>query len=285
VGLFILVGVILVVVWPRSVAAQPAAPDRGCGASTAPSPIDPSAFDRDEMSTDRPDITDSTDIVGRRRWQVESGLVFGGDRQDGVSLYELAAPLPMVRVGVSDRVEFRLSAEGVLSERLSDAGTRTRSTGRSDVQAGMKWKLFARRCFVVALEPVLSLPSGGAGFSSGSYDPTLKVIVDRPLARGFSLSTNVVVSSSTDEGRRFTPVTISASLAHALARGWTGFAEIARVSALGRGGESAWTGDAGAVHPLGHRAQVDVSAGRGLSGAAQDWFIGAGIAVRGVLGR
>lgn len=53
-----------------------------------------------EMSTDRPDITDSTDIVGRARWQVESGVSLELDRQEGASAHSLAAPLAMFRVGL-----------------------------------------------------------------------------------------------------------------------------------------------------------------------------------------
>jgi len=239
------------------------------------------------MSTDRPDTSDSTDVVGRGLWQVETGFSFEADSEGGVSQNEIAVPLVMLRIGLHPRFEMRVSSEGLLSDVIRAPAGRVRVTGRSDVQVSAKWKLFTRprRCFVLALEPVVSLPAGSDAFTSGGVDPMLKFIIDRGLPGGFSVSANIVVSSDTDAGSRFTQQGTSASFSHALPRGWTGFAEIFTSSALSRGGGRAWIVDGGASRPIGHRLQVDVSAGRGLSEPAPDWFIGAGFAVRGFLGR
>ena len=239
------------------------------------------------MSTDRPDTSDSTDIVGRGLWQLETGISFDADSEAGVSVKEIAAPLAMLRVGLHPRFEVRISAEGLLSDEIRAPGGRRRVTGGSDTQISAKWKLFTRprRCFVLALEPVLSLPTGSDAFTSGGYDPMLKFIIDRTLPGGFSVSANIVLSSDTDAGSRFTQQGTSASFSHGLPRGWTAFAEIFTTSALKRGGDRAWIIDAGGSRPIGHRMQVDVSAGRALSKAGADWFVSTGFSVRGFLGR
>ena len=240
------------------------------------------------MSTDRPDTSDSTDVVGSGLWQIETGFSFEADTESGVSHDEIAVPLVMFRVGLHPRFEMRVSGEGLLSDLIhAPRGASVRVTGGSDVQVSAKWRLFTRprRCFVFALEPVVSLPTGGDAFTSGGVDPMLKFIIDRALPGGFSVSANIVVSSDTDAGSRFTQQGTSASFSHALPGGWTGFAEIFTSSALTRDGDRAWIFDGGASRPIGHRLQVDVSAGRGLSKPAADWFIGAGFAMRGFLGR
>lgn len=239
-----------------------------------------------EMSTDRPDITDSTDMVGRGVWQLETGVSFESDHLGAETQHELAAPLAMLRIGLSQRVELRVSGDGVLSDTVTVPGAR-RATGASDIEVGAKWKLFAQPHggFLFALEPVLSLPSGSDDFTSAGYDPTLKLIADRDLARGFSLSSNLVVSSLTVGENRFTQHAISVSVAHALHSGWHAFVELYRASALVRDGHDAWIADTGATYALGDRMQLDVSVGRGLSDAAPDWFMGAGFSVRGFLRR
>jgi hypothetical protein len=271
----------------QPVVAQRPLPESSCGAGEAQTSSGESNQLPGEMSTDRPDTSDSTDVVGRGLWQLETGVSFEADSAEGVSQKEVAVPLAMLRIGLHPRFEMRVSSEGLLSDVIRGPAGRVRVTGRSDVQISAKWKLFTRprRCFLLALEPLVSVPAGSDAFTSGGVDPMLKFIIDKALPGGFSVSANIVVSSDTDAGSRFTQQGTSASFSHALPRRWTGFVEIFTSSALSRGGDRAWIVDGGASRPIGHRLQVDVSAGRGVSKPAADWFIGAGFAVRGLLGR
>jgi hypothetical protein len=263
------------------------APQQSAGPATAGNPTVERSLP--PMSTDRPDITDSTDVVGRGIWQVETGVSFQADLDEGISHHEVTMPQAMLRVGVSERLELRFSGDGVLSDSVAlpdVAGRRTRVTGGSDLEVGAKWKLFERprAGFVAALEPVFSLPIGSDDFTSGGYDPTLKVIVDRELPAGLALSANVVISRVTVEGRRFTQRAVSGSFARAVSGAWHGFAELYRASPLGDAGGAAWIGDLGAMRALGTRFQIDISVGRGFTAAAPRWFVGGGIAIRRVPG-
>lgn len=242
------------------------------------------------MSTDRPDITDSTDIVGRSVWQIETGVSFESDLRAEVSHHEWTMPQAMLRVGVSDRVEVRISGDGVLTDSIATmtrVDRRTRVTGGSDLEVGAKWKLADRplRGFLFALEPVLSIPTGSGGFTSGGYDPTLKVIADRDLPGRIAMSANLVLSWVSDERQRVSEQSVSGSFARAFGDTWSGFAEIYRASATAPDGATVWIADVGAMRAVGTRVQIDVSVGRGFSDAAPDWFIGAGVAFRGVPAR
>ena len=66
-----------------------------------------------DLVTDRPDITESSAVVGRGVWQLESGISFerDGSGSDGSRVF--SAPMALVRLGVSDRLELRIGADGL----------------------------------------------------------------------------------------------------------------------------------------------------------------------------
>jgi hypothetical protein len=251
----------------------------------APAVATPARRELGELVTDRPDITESSAVVGRGVWQVESGLSLERDGDGRDAERGLAAPMALVRLGLSDRLELRLGADGYVSTQALVAGA-PRSSGMSDVNVGFKYVLAHQDRLGVdlAVIPFVSIPSGSDAFSSGGYDPTLKLTWARDLPRGFGLSGNVNVSSLT-EGERFTSREVMVSLGHELAGGWAGFWEAYNASAIERGGSAAWLVDSGVTHAVGANAQVDLSIGRGLTSAAPNWFVGIGVSMRGFFRR
>ena len=239
-----------------------------------------------DIAPDRPGLGDGSGIVGRGIWQIENGWSFESERQDGAVLHELALPLALFRMGVTDRFELRVSADGLLSDTSSSPGSR-RLSGRSDVEVGAKLKLIesARTGFELSLLPIVSLPIGSNTFTSGGYDPTAEFAWTKSLPRGVSLSGNVTTASVSEDHHRFTQHILTLSVDRDLAAGWNGFAEAFRASSLQRDGAAVWILDTGATHRLGRQAQFDISVGRGVTAAAPDWFVSAGIALRGFLAR
>jgi hypothetical protein len=129
--------------------------------------------------------------------------------------------------------------------------------------------------------PIASLPTGEDGFTSGHVDPTLKLTWARDLPAGWAVTGNVNVASVSDEEGRFTQRAISASFGHAIANSWEGFAEVYGFTPMERGQASGVTLDCGVARQIGHDFHFDIAAGRGLTAAAPDWFVGVGFAVRG----
>lgn len=201
-------------------------------------------------------------------------------------LHELALPLALFRVGVTDRFELRVAADGLLSDTTSSPGSR-RTSGRSDVEVGAKLKLIesARTGFELSVLPIVSLPIGSSAFTSGGYDPTVEMAWAQSLPRGFSLSGNVTAASVSEDDHRFAQHILTVSVDRDVAAGWNGFAEAFRASSFERDGDAVWIVDTGATHRLGHQAQFDISVGRGVNAAAPDWFISAGISLRGLITR
>jgi hypothetical protein len=249
-----------------------------------------------ELETDRPDITESSSVVGGGIWQLESGILFQSDGVDAGTAHDVSAPNVLLRIGIGSRFELRFSAEGFLGESISSgasgangvSGTGTgMSTGLSDLELGFKLRLLDQEHAGVdlAVIPIVSMPTGSDAFSSGGLDPTIKLTLARDLPGGFSIGGNAIASSITEDHVRFTQTAISASLGHSLGAHWSGFWELYGASALARGGGRAWLFDTGVTRAIGEHVQLDLSAGRGLNHDAPDWFIGAGFAVRGFLTR
>lgn len=228
-----------------------------------------------DLVTDRPDFTESSQTIARGWYQIESGVSYEGEGPDARAF---SAPAALVRIGLGRHTELRLGADGFVSESFAGA----RSSGVSDVEVGFKTQvLFQDRHGIdFAILPMMSLPTGADGFSSGSADPTVKLTWGRDLPAGFGMTGNVNFSSFKDDAGRWGQEAVSLSFGHDLVAGFGAYAEVYGFSRMARGESSAWTVNGGVSHPVGANMQFDIEAGHGVTAAAPDWFIGAGFAVR-----
>jgi hypothetical protein len=228
-----------------------------------------------EIVTDRPDYTESTDVAGRGVLQIENGFTVERS-QTG---HSLAGPELLMRIGLSKRLELRVGGDGVLTERRPGAN---RVSGFSDVDLGMKILLFdqGRNRPALSLIPIVSVPLGSAEFSSGGYDPTLKVALGKDLPKGFSLGGNVNFSSLNTPCDRFLQTALSASLGHSLGGGFRGYWEIFGFTPWEKDGSTAVIVNTGITRSIGKNAQVDIRVGKRLTESGPGWFWGMGVAFR-----
>jgi hypothetical protein len=267
---------------PASVAAEVMAPAPAAtvAANSAAVGVLPNELiAADELVTDRPDFTESSEVIPRGGLQLESGLTYEGDTRDGVRGRSVTVPGSLMRIGLGARMELRIGGDGMLSQ---TAGAE-RATGYSDLEVGVKIRLLNHGTagVDVAVLPLVSFPTGASGFSSGGIDPTLKVAWARELPAGFGATGNFNIASVSDEAGRFSQRAVSLSIGHDLVAGWGGFVETYGFTPMNRGEAPGVTLDWGVSHPIGHDLQFDIEAGRGLTEMAPDWFVGFGIAVRG----
>jgi hypothetical protein len=270
-------------------AAGPAANDKATPATT--SAASTTAPEQEpglgELVTDRPDFTESAEVVAPGVAQLETGISYEGDGAGAARTRGLTMPLALMRIGLGHRTELRLGADGFVSQSEGLGAAALRTNGGSDFEVAAKVRLAGEKQigFDLAVIPIVSLPVGSEGFTSGGVDPTVKIAMARSLPAGFDLSGNVNVSSLTDGADRFTQTALSASFGHDLVKGWGGFWEVYGFSAEERGGRASWTFDTGISHPIGPNRQVDFSIGYGLTEAAPDWFVSAGFSLRGAFRR
>ena len=228
------------------------------------------------LTSNRPGIGESESLVPEGAVQIEAGLTdarlgAGADRQ-----HLLDFPEVTVRVGVSRRVEVFGSTAGLWLDRTAGA---VDAHGGADVQLNTKIGLLASRRTLVSLAGGLSVPTGSGPFTSGGYDPSLRLLWSRALPGDRSLGGNVVLADTTVSAHKHAAAT-GASLAagHALVGPSAWFAEVFATAT--RHDTVQWRADGGLAIPCGTNCQVDVSGGRALTSTPRAWFLAAGITAR-----
>lgn len=237
------------------------------------------------LVTDRPDQTESTNIVPRGFVQIEAGWSLEAARDAGVSVHTHTLPGMLARVGLSRALEARFGFTGF--QLTSPAPAAGGSSGLGDAELGFKYRVATARGWApeVALIGAVSVPTGSTGVTSGRLDPSFLLTLSRPLGDRWSVGSNLGSSWTTTDasGSRTTVVdlTYTLTLGAGLLERIGMFAETFG-SARVQGGTASLTVDGGFTWLVRDNLQLDLSAGRGIDGggAVGHWLVAAGAAVR-----
>lgn len=239
------------------------------------------------LVTDRPDQTESTEIVPTGSVQIEAGWVFAKNDDGAAAVRVHTVPQALARIGLAPRVELRLGFAGWSRVERDGVGPPVVMSGAGDLDAGFKYRLAdgvgARPA--IALIGAVALPTANQGFGGERPDPTVRLAFANGLSERVALGYNVGVAvSSAPNGAGGTATFVDAlytlAFGFALAPGVGAFAESF--------GTLPVSGDVGSQHALdggftvlvSDNLQFDMSGGVGLNRAADDWFLGAGVALR-----
>ncbi len=234
------------------------------------------------LVTDRPDFTESAEVVGPWVFQFEGGASVSGESPDGISVRSFGMPFALVRLGIAKKLELRFGTDGFLRETTKVLGQTARVSGMADVGIGAKLKLFDEGGTRpnLAIIPAVSLPSGSPEFTSSGYDPSINFAWAKSLPKGFGLGGNVKFQSSTEGEGRFFQHAVSFSLGHGLFGDTAAYWEVYQIGPMSKDGDDLWMFDAGLTHAVSDNAQLDFSVGRSLSPTTPNWFVGVGFAIR-----
>ncbi len=234
-----------------------------------------------EMITDRPDFTESSEVVGRDVAQLEMGSVLEFDRSAGVRTLSFGTPL--LRWGISKRVEMRIAGDGHISE----FGHGTTRRGVGDTEFGIKIKFHDESKWLPAMGviPFVGMPSGAVGFSSGKMNPGVKFLWAKDVPLGFGLSGNLNATKVTGDGIEFVQKAVTLSVGHDLVAGLAGFWEAFTFAPFDKGTGPNWIYDMGLTRMMGNNAQWDVTWGHRLNQLGPDQFVQVGLTFRRKVGR
>ena len=244
------------------------------GSAAAQTPID---------SADRPGRTTPTTIVPKGMLQVESGVEFErvtADHEPNKTTITL--PDLLLRVGITDRFEARLRADGLLYEVRDQL--RDRALG-SDLVLGAKLRLFSQHGLIpeTALLGELSFPVGSDPVTSGGFDPRLDGLYEWKLVETLSLLLNTGFAWPTQgrrDSRRIFEFDPRASFNWQVTPRIGAFAEYYGEVKTGRVADEHSIDGGITWLVVAKRVQLDLSAGAGLNEAAPEWFVSAGISMR-----
>lgn len=248
----------------------------------------PASAQAPELITDRPDQTESSAIVPRGSWQVESGWTHAEDDEDGVRIDSDAAPDTLLRIGMARSLELRVGFGGYQWEEIRlPAGMGGKQDGIADGSLGFKLKFGEEdgRRPEMALLASVSLPAGDSAFSSDRADPSFRITFANTINERLSIGYNAGAAWSTEEdalGVRHTASvaewTVALGIAGTDRVGF--FVELFGEAALSAEGSPSNSFDGGATYLLRDNLQLDVAGGFGLTDAAEDWFVGIGVSYR-----
>ncbi|MET0519850.1 MAG: transporter, partial [Burkholderiaceae bacterium] len=127
----------------------------------------------DAISSDRPDLADSPDVVGRGRLQLELGLNGENSKIQGQKLRALSTPF-LLRLGLSENWELRLDGDGWQNSHASNAPG---AHGWGDLGLGAKWHLSDgdadKGLPAMALIGTVTYATGSAAFRGQGSRPEL----------------------------------------------------------------------------------------------------------------
>lgn len=241
----------------------------------------PARADDEPIATDRPDFVESSDVVGKGRFQLETSLAWERDRTGGVRT-RLASTPTLLRIGVGETWELRFETDGRLRLRTEDAGVTTRERGWSDLSVGVKWH--QRDGNEETGTPGLGwllhvdMDSGSGAFRGQGLRPSLRMVAEWEFAGGWSAGVMPGLYRDRDErGRHFVGAILAGVVGKSLTDQLRAFVELSgQQLASNRHGGSVVTLDAGLAYQLERNLQLDVALSRGINRNAPDlgWTVG-----------
>jgi hypothetical protein len=245
------------------------------------------AGDDEPISTDRPDVVESSQVVGKGRVQIETSVQWDRQRGDTPRTETLATPT-LLRIGVGERVELRVETDGRVRIRSSDASGSERVAGYADSALGIKWHVPDQEGEGSASRPSMAwlvhadLPTGSRALRGHGVRPSLRLVAEWELADGYALGVMPGLGiESDDAGKRYGYGILAATLGKQLGERVRAFVELAapQIARAARGGTEA-TVDTGLTYLISKDCQLDVALARGLNHRSPDLRLGAGLSVR-----
>ncbi|MEK6245379.1 MAG: transporter [Pseudomonadota bacterium] len=247
---------------------------------------EPSFTKDDRIVTDRPDAVESSDVVGKGRFQIETSVDYQRDKNAGVKTRTFTTPT-LFRLGVSENLELRIESDGRVRERVEALGVSDAQKGWADAAIGFKWHM--QDGDDKTGKPGIGwlihadLDSGSQQFRGQGVRPSVRVAFEWDLPNDMSLGVMPGVIRDKDQatGERFTAGILAAVLGKELNDKARVFAEVAAAQiARQKYGGSIATFNLGAAYLLTRYTQVDVAARFGMNSNSPDFGATVGLSVK-----
>jgi len=240
----------------------------------------------ERIETERHDFTQSATTVGRGVVQVESGYTFFYDDEDGERESAHTYPELMLRLGLSEDIEFRLRWDyaWVFAEEGEESGA-------EDLRWSFKLQISEQRESwwrpTSALEINSTLPTGGEAWTTGRVGIGLDYIYQWEVAEGTTLAGSTGFSTDgfgdfgllpeDPQADKSLALSQSAVVGFELSESNTAYVEWFAIFSHGLEDELAiHVVNVGIDHYVTDNFVLDVRTGLGLSGDADDFFSGVG---------
>lgn len=239
-----------------------------------------------ELSTDRPDQTESPYTVDAGHWQIESDLVNhtrDRDRSGGrdVRTTDLRLATLNLKVGLTSRIDLQLMIDPYVSSEVVDrvAGSTGKVSGFGDLTTRLKVNFWGNDGgpTAFAVMPFVKWPLSATGVRNGEAEGGVIFILGYELPAGWGSAVMTEVDFVSDgAGGRGTSWINSITFAHNLTARLGGYIELFTVTGGTPGLK--WQGqlDFGLTYALSPNTQFDLGCNFGVTKSATDYqpFVG-----------
>lgn len=253
----------------------------GTSAAAAPPKWD------EPLASDRPDFTETSTTVGCGLVQIESGYTFTLDESAGRRTVNHSFPEMLVRIGLfGDWFEARLAYNYGIND-VSVVGVPNEPDapdGSEDLDLGIKVALTPQENALpeMAFLPQMTVPSGSRGLTAGEVMPGANWLYGWDIVDWLDAGGSTQINRARDDdGNFFGEFAQSLTTGFKLTEHLRAYAEWFMFAPIGHTIErTEQYFDGGFTFSVTRNLQLDVRAGAGLNDAADDFFTGAGSAIR-----
>jgi hypothetical protein len=243
------------------------------------------ADDGDAINPDRPNVANSSQVVGQGRVQLELGANWDRRRSDDPHVRTLSTPA-LLRIGLGETTELRIESDGRSIEHDYDpaSGAHTASTGWNDTSIGFKWHFADGEGARPALGLIgkVALPTGSSALRGSGLLPQMVLAAEWDLSKDWSLAVTPGAGRDVDDkGKHYGYGILAVSLGKKFSERAQGFLEVAapQIASASHGGSLAQV-DAGVSWLLNKNCQVDAMVVHGLNRNTPDLSLAFGLSVR-----
>lgn len=236
------------------------------------------------LVTDRPDFTEASTTVGQGVAQLELGYTYTSDRNNGDSMAEHSFGEPLLRYGVgADWFELRFALRPT-HVRQSVGGVTQTDSGVSDLYLGVKLALTAQQGLLpeMALVPQMTVPTGSRAFTNDEVLAGANWLYSWDVTDELSIAGSSQFNRSLDDsGDSYIQFAQSLSAGYGFTDELGAYAEwYVLTPASSSDAPTEHYIDGGFTVLFSNDVQWDIRAGKGVSSAAADYFVGTGLSVR-----
>lgn len=232
-----------------------------------------------EMSTDRPDVTESAYTVPAGHFQLETDLIkFSTEKISGITFKETEVNAFNFKYGISKSIDLQLVIESILITRTITPVSKERTIGPGDITFRVKKNIFGNDegKIALALMPFINIPAGrkDSKFSAGIVIP-LAISLGKNWDAGTEVQT--VIGEESVSKKIIAANLFSATVGHPVCKNLGFFIETVVTNS-----QKEWSllGNGGIEYAVSPDFKMDAGFNLGLAGSnAQIYFLGLSIRI------
>lgn len=230
-----------------------------------------------DLSTDRPDKTESAYTVDAGHFQIEADLFsFTHNRDNSSDTTTKVSNFSVMnlKAGLTNDMDLQLMLSPYRKVEENAAGVTSNKEGFAETVLRLKWNVFGNEGTgnAMALMPFLKLPTASNNLNNNQYEGGLIIpfAVEMPHDLGLGIMFQANRMKNANDDQFHTKLISSITMSSAIVGSLGGYAELYSESSAEPGASWIATGDLGLTYGLTPNLQLDLGANIGLTDAADD---------------